>query len=34
MLPPGFQRQRLARTLKDAYAEGVLSENTLVHRLE
>ncbi len=34
MLPPGFQRQRLARTLNDAYAEGVLSENTLVHRLE
>lgn len=34
MLPPGCQRQRLARTLKDAYAEGVLSENTLVHRLE
>jgi hypothetical protein len=34
MLPPGLQRQRLARTLNDAYAEGVLSENTLVHRLE
>jgi hypothetical protein len=34
MLPPGFQRQRLARTLNDAYVEGVLSENTLVHRLE
>ncbi len=34
MLPPGSHRQRLARRLNDAYAEGVLSENTLVHRLE
>jgi hypothetical protein len=34
MLPPGSHRQRLARKLNDAYAEGVLSENTLVHRLE
>jgi hypothetical protein len=34
MLPHGSHRQRLARTLNDAYAEGVLSQNTLVHRLE
>jgi FHA domain len=34
MLPPGSHRQRLASTLNAAYAEGVLSENTLVHRLE
>jgi hypothetical protein len=34
MLPPGSHRQRLARKLNDAYAEGVLSQNTLVHRLE
>lgn len=34
MLPPGSYRQRLARRLNDAYAEGVLSQNTLVHRLE
>jgi hypothetical protein len=34
MLAPGSHRQRLARTLNDAYAEGVLSQNTLVHRLE
>lgn len=31
---PGSSRQRLAHTLKAAYAEGVLSENTLVHRLD
>jgi hypothetical protein len=34
MLPPGSHRQHLARRLNDAYAEGVLSEKTLVHRLE
>jgi hypothetical protein len=34
MLPPGSHRHRLARTLNDAYAQGVLSQNTLVHRLE
>lgn len=33
-MTPGSSRQRLARTLEAAYAEGVLSENTLVHRLE
>ncbi len=34
MLSPGSSRERLERTLNSAYAEGVLSENTLVHRLE
>jgi FHA domain len=34
MLKPGSTRQRLERTLNAAYAEGVLSQNTLVHRLE
>jgi hypothetical protein len=34
MLQPGSTRQRLERTLNAAYAEGVLSQNTLVHRLE
>lgn len=34
MLPPAFFRQRLARTLRAAYAEGVLSQSTLLHRLE
>lgn len=34
MLPPGTIRQRLERTLNAAYAEGALSQNTLVHRLE
>ncbi len=31
---PGFSRQRLARTLNAAYAEGLLSEETLMHRLD
>lgn len=34
MLSPGSSRERLERKLNSAYAEGVLSENTLVHRLE
>jgi hypothetical protein len=34
MLEPGSTRQRLERTLNAAYAEGVLSQNTFVHRLE
>jgi len=34
MLPPGSSRERLERALNTAYAEGVLSENTLVHRLD
>lgn len=34
MLEPGSTRQRLERTLNAAYAEGVLSQNTLVHRLD
>jgi hypothetical protein len=34
MLPPGSIRQRLARALNAAHAEGVLSQNTLVHRLD
>ena len=34
MLSPGSSRQRLERTLNAAYAEGVLSQNTLVHRLD
>jgi hypothetical protein len=31
---PGSNRQRLARTLNAAYAEGLLSERTLAHRLD
>jgi FHA domain len=31
---PGARRQRLARTLNAAYAEGLLSERTLTHRLD
>jgi hypothetical protein len=31
---PGFSRQRLARTLNAAYAEGLLSEETLMYRLD
>jgi FHA domain len=34
VLEPGSTRQRLERKLNAAYAEGVLSQNTLVHRLE
>ena len=34
MLEPGSTRQHLERALNAAYAEGVLSQNTLVHRLE
>lgn len=34
MLAPGSMRQRLERALTAAYAEGVLSQNTLVHRLD
>jgi FHA domain len=34
MLEPGSTRQRLERRLNAAYAEGVLSQNTLVHRLD
>jgi FHA domain len=33
VLAPGMRRQRLARTLNAAYAEGLLSEQTLMHRL-
>lgn len=31
---PGVRRHRLARTLNAAYAEGLLSERTLAHRLD
>ena len=34
MLRSGELRQRLARTLKAAYGDGLLSEATLAHRLE
>ena len=34
MLAPGATRQRLAKTLNSAYAEGLLSEHTLAHRLD
>ena len=34
MLGPGARRHRLARTLNAAYAEGLLSEQTLAHRLD
>jgi hypothetical protein len=34
VLVPGANRQRLAKTLNAAYAEGLLSERTLAHRLD
>jgi FHA domain len=34
VLGPGSYRHRLARTLNAAYAEGLLSERTLTHRLD
>lgn len=34
MLGPGAYRNRLARTLNAAYAEGLLSDRTLAHRLD
>ena len=34
MLGPGSHRHQLARTLNAAYAEGLLSERTLAHRLD
>lgn len=34
MLGPGARRHRLARTLNAAYAEGLLSDRTLAHRLD
>lgn len=34
MFSPGMSRQQLARTLNAAYADGLLSQNTLVHRLD
>lgn len=34
MVSPALVRQRLSRTLSAAYAEGVLSPQTLAHRLE
>jgi hypothetical protein len=34
VLGPGDYRHRLARTLNAAYAEGLLSERTLAHRLD
>jgi hypothetical protein len=34
MLRPGASRQQLARTLNAAYGDGLLSENTLAHRLD
>lgn len=34
MLGAGARRYRLARTLNAAYAEGLLSEGTLAHRLD
>ena len=34
MLEPAAYRHRLARTLNAAYAEGLLSEHTLAHRLD
>jgi hypothetical protein len=33
MLRPGDSRERLARTLSSAFSEGLLSEQTLSHRL-
>jgi hypothetical protein len=34
VLGPGARKHRLARTLNAAYAEGLLSEHTLTHRLD
>lgn len=34
MLQPGTSRQQLAGALNTAYADGLLSESTLLHRLE
>ena len=34
VLGPGARRHRLARALNAAYAEGLLSERTLTHRLD
>jgi len=34
MSPPGRMRERLARLLHSAFAEGLLSETTLSHRLD
>jgi FHA domain len=34
VLEPAAYRHRLARTLNSAYAEGLLSERTLAHRLD
>jgi FHA domain len=34
VLGPGARRHRLARTLNAAYAEGLLSDRTLAHRLD
>jgi hypothetical protein len=34
VLAPGTSKQALARTLNAAYARGLLSENTLAHRLD
>ena len=34
VLAPGASRQQLARTLNGAYADGLLSEQTLSHRLD
>jgi FHA domain len=34
MLRPGSERRRLARTLKTAYADGLLSPETFAHRID
>lgn len=34
MLPPGSGRERLVTALNDAYADGVLSQQTFIHRLD
>lgn len=34
VLEPGTSRQQLARALNTAYADGLLSQTTLVHRLD
>jgi FHA domain len=34
MLRPGNERQRLARTLGAAYADGLLSQETFAHRID
>jgi hypothetical protein len=34
VVAPGRSRQQLARTLNAAYADGLLSEHTLAHRLD